>query len=74
MTAATMTTDQIAPLLHCTQQTVQLRARRGDIPALKSGRRWLFDWDEVREHYRNQANPADPWAQSPQSLRARRRN
>ena len=60
----------IARHIDSTPATVILRARSGTFPSYRNGRRWLFSLAEVLEAMR----PSDdPWAQSPQSARARRK-
>ena len=38
----TIDAAQCAELLHCTEETAEEMARKGEIPALKIGRGWIF--------------------------------
>lgn len=62
-------TATAAAHLNLTEATVRAYAQAGTIPAVKIGSRWRFDLDAIDRHL---TQPADPWAQSPQS-RGRRR-
>lgn len=63
--------DTITTAAHydLTVDTVRAHAKAGIIPAVKIGSRWRFDLEAIDKYL---AEPADPWAQSPQS-RGRRR-
>lgn len=37
-----LTTDELAALLACEPQTVEERARTGELPGIKFGRKWVF--------------------------------
>jgi excisionase family DNA binding protein len=37
-----LTTQQVAEMLCCTPETVEVRARRKELPGLKAGRAWVF--------------------------------
>jgi hypothetical protein len=39
---AILSSAQVAELLHCSVQTVELRARKGDLPGLQFGNGWVF--------------------------------
>ena len=43
----TLTAAEAASLLHMHVKHVQLLAREGRLPAVRQGRRWLFDRDEL---------------------------
>jgi excisionase family DNA binding protein len=50
-----LTATQVAELLDCTQQTVEVAARTGRLPAVQFGRSWLFPVDALTEALRLQA-------------------
>lgn len=50
-----LTAAQVAELLECTQQTVEIAARDGRLPAVQFGRPWLFPQDALMEALRHQA-------------------
>ena len=50
-----LTAAQVAELLECTQQTVEIAARDGRLPAVQFGRPWLFPQDALMEALRLQA-------------------
>jgi excisionase family DNA binding protein len=37
-----LTVDQVAALLDCTAVTVETKARKAELPAVKYGRSWVF--------------------------------
>lgn len=45
-----LTLEQMANVLHLNPRTVLAMVEDGDIPALKTRRKWLFDRDDVKEH------------------------
>ncbi|MNX74671.1 hypothetical protein D3C86_1061170 [compost metagenome] len=49
------TAAQVAALLECTQQTVEIAARDGRLPGIQYGRAWLFPEDALVEALRVQA-------------------
>lgn len=54
-------------LLNCSLDKVYRMARKGEIPAVKVGTEYRFDWDEVKTALT--AKHVDPWV----NPRARRR-
>ena len=42
MSLETIDSDECAKLMHCTSDHIEELARKGEIPALKIGRGWLF--------------------------------
>lgn len=46
--------DELARRLGCTKDEVRRKARSGDLPALRFGGRWRFDWTEVLASLRHQ--------------------
>ncbi|KFJ13224.1 DNA binding, excisionase family domain protein [Delftia acidovorans] len=42
MTTDTITAEQCAELLGCTEDTVEELSRKGELPGLKFGRGWVF--------------------------------
>lgn len=50
-----LTAREVAELLDCTQQTVEIAARDGRLPGLQFGRSWLFPQDALVEALRLQA-------------------
>lgn len=44
-----LTADQVAALLQCTAQTVEVAARERRLPAIQYGRAWLFPEDALAE-------------------------
>lgn len=50
-----LTAPEVAELLDCTQQTVEIAARDGRLPGLQFGRSWLFPQDALVEALRLQA-------------------
>lgn len=51
-----LTTDEVAADLHCKPETVTRWLCRGEIPAIKVGRRWLIDEDAFRTWKKSHAN------------------
>lgn len=60
----------IAKVLNCSTATAYRMARSGQIPGIRTGRKWAFFPSEVKAAL---AAPRDPWARSPQSRAAKRR-
>ena len=52
-----LTALEVAELLDCTQQTVEIAARDGRLPGLQFGRSWMFPQDALVEALRLQALP-----------------
>ncbi|MEZ2297299.1 helix-turn-helix domain-containing protein [Variovorax sp. RCC_210] len=50
-----LTAAQVAELLQCTVQTVEIAARDGRLPGVQYGRAWLFPEDALIEALRVQA-------------------
>jgi excisionase family DNA binding protein len=50
----TLDLDQAAKLLHLHPDTLQQRAKAGDIPAAKPGKRWVFVEDDLLDWLRGQ--------------------
>lgn len=69
MTKAVLTAHQLAEHLQVSYATVTSMAKRGDIPALKVGRAWRFELEEVREALLKPTR--DLWAQPPRAKAAR---
>jgi len=42
-----LTSEQLAERLHVGRIAVQRMAQRERIPAMRVGKNWLFDWDDV---------------------------
>jgi excisionase family DNA binding protein len=42
-----LTSEQLAERLHVGRIAVQRMAQRERIPAMRVGKQWLFDWDDV---------------------------
>src|SRR5262245_36142348 len=53
-----LTVEQTAALLHLNVKRVQALARSGKLPALRSGRRWLFRRSDLLEAMRPTGEPA----------------
>ena len=53
-----------------TPETIRIKARAGIIPGIRIGRAWRFDIAAITAAL---TPSTDPWAQSPQSARARRK-
>jgi len=69
MTERLLTAQQLAEHLQVSYATVTNMAKRGEIPALKVGRVWRFDLDEVREALLRPTQ--DLWAQPPRAKATR---
>lgn len=65
-----LTVPEIADVLRVSTDTIRRRATTGEIPAIRIGRQWRFDLEEVKEHLRLLTTARDPWARSPASRRA----
>jgi excisionase family DNA binding protein len=50
-----LTAAQVAALLECTQQTVEIAARDGRLPGIQYGRAWIFPENALVEALRVQA-------------------
>jgi excisionase family DNA binding protein len=55
LTIRIWTAEQVAKLLECTQQTVEIAAREGRLPGIQYGRAWLFPEDALMEALRLEA-------------------
>ena len=70
------TTDPLVPAsvaaehFDVTPETIRIKARAGIIPGIRIGRAWRFDIAAITAAL---TPSSDPWAQSPQSARARRK-
>ena len=53
--APTLNAAQCALLLHCSQATVEELAARGELPATKFGRGWVFVTEQILEVLRTRA-------------------
>lgn len=42
------TVQEVAPLLHMHEKTVERKLRAGELPGRKLGKRWLVNLDELR--------------------------
>lgn len=67
---STLSAEQVAAHFGVTAETVRAKARADVIPGYRLGRTWRFDLDEVKAALKPST---DPWAQSPQSVNARRK-
>jgi molybdopterin-binding protein len=54
----TMSSEDAAALLHLNVKRVQSLAREGRLPAVRVGRRWLFDQDQLESLLGGQASRA----------------
>lgn len=50
----TLNLDQAASLLHMHKETVRERAKAGDLPGAKVGRRWVFIAEDLMQWLRSQ--------------------
>ena len=50
----TLTVEEAAAFLHVHPDTVKARARAGEIPAYKPGRKWVFLYSELLDYLRTQ--------------------
>lgn len=60
----------IAQMLQISPDSARRRAESGEIPAVRVGRFWRFDPDEVIAHLKAARERRDPWARSAGSRRA----
>lgn len=61
---------EIAAMLKISPDSARRRAETGEIPAVRVGRFWRYDPDEVVAHLKAARERRDPWARSPGSRRA----
>ena len=47
--------SECAKLFRCERVTIEDMARRGNLPALKYGRSWIFHREQILEYFRIQA-------------------
>lgn len=52
------TTEEVATMLECSAETVELAARQGSLPGLQFGRSWIFPEDALRQALNMQAYTA----------------
>jgi len=55
-----LTVEETAALLHLNIKRVQALARKGQLPAVRSGRRWLFPRTELMQALRTQRSADAP--------------
>lgn len=61
---------RMAELLEVSPDTIRRLAETGEIPAVRVGRFWRFDADEVVTHLKTRAERRDPWARPAAARRA----
>lgn len=56
MTDQVLTVAQVAELMHLSEQTVRSACRRGELPAVHVGRRWLISAEKLRRFLEGETN------------------
>jgi len=56
MSAALMTTAEVAERLRTTSRQVTIRCAKGEIRASKEGRQWLISEDDLQDYLDEKAN------------------
>lgn len=70
MTEALIGSKRMAVLLDVSPDTVRRLAESGEIPAVRIGRFWRFDSDDVLTYLKSRTERRDPWARTPAARRA----
>lgn len=52
-----LTVTQVAKLMHLSEQTVRAACRRGELPAVHVGRRWLFSSAKLKTLLEGEGTP-----------------
>lgn len=55
MTDQVLTVAQVAELMHLSEQTVRAACRRGELPAVHVGRRWLISAEKLKRFLEGEA-------------------
>lgn len=64
MTAEILSRDEVAQLLDCEPETVDIAARKGELPGLKFGRSWIFPHAALLEYLNHRALASMPTKQA----------
>lgn len=56
MSEEVITVSQAAKLLHVTEQTVRAGCRRGELPGVHVGRRWLLNAEKLKALLRGEVS------------------